>query len=571
MFLLKEVLYMPYFTIGKTFLLPSFDIPFEEKQKLDAFLEILEHSGIGPIIEECTKKSRRVGRKPYNPYRLFASVIYGFAKHSGSVRKIEESLSFDLRFIYLMEQERPSYATISSFLNNVVVPNQQELFSKIIASVIERFGINIDDVFLDGTKFEANANKFKFVWKPTTFHAKLNAKVKELIGGYIRLPDSKNSFTSKEIGEHLNSLIEAAEAKGVDLAAAKPGRGYATAPILKDISKLKGYLGKALDYEEKEAMCGERNSYYKTDRDATAMCLKEDYYSGLGSNMHAGYNVQLMVSKGIIVAYYVGQERSDFYEFIPTIESFYKNNGFYPKRLCADAGYGSLSNYRYLKEHGIGNFVKYGMWRQDTSGNSFDYYKFNADHQLVCLNGKVAREESYYNGRHARAKNNKYYIVDNCRRCKYKALCFAPVKNKKAFVRVFETNEEMYLFKREARENLLSRKGIEMRVNRSSQVEGTFGVIKQDMDYERVRRRGLGKVSAEIMLVSLGYVFRKVFGLLSGNGSIDYWLAPENLTPEKIPELDLDKMLRKKKRAKGKNEALRNSYKRPRRKKRRIS
>lgn len=97
------------------------------------------------------------------------------------------------------------------------------------------------------------------------------------------------------------------------------------------------------------------------------MSLKADYYSGLGSNMRDGYNVQLMVSKGIIVAYYVGQECTDFYGFKPTIENFYKNFGFYRKRLCADAGYGSLSNYRYLKEHNIENFVKYGMWRQDVS------------------------------------------------------------------------------------------------------------------------------------------------------------------------------------------------------------
>lgn len=94
MFLLREVLYMPYFTIGKTFLLPSFNIFLEERQKLDAFLEILEDSGIGPIIERCTKKNYRAGKKPYNPYRLFASIIYGFAKHSGSVRKIEERLNY---------------------------------------------------------------------------------------------------------------------------------------------------------------------------------------------------------------------------------------------------------------------------------------------------------------------------------------------------------------------------------------------------------------------------------------------------------------------------------------------
>ena len=94
MFLLREVLYMHYFTIEKTFLLPSFNISLEERQKLDAFLEILEDSGIGPIIERCTKKKYCAGRKPYNPCRLFTSIIYGFAKHSGSVRKIEESLNY---------------------------------------------------------------------------------------------------------------------------------------------------------------------------------------------------------------------------------------------------------------------------------------------------------------------------------------------------------------------------------------------------------------------------------------------------------------------------------------------
>lgn len=554
---------MPYFTTEKLFLFPSFDISLEEKKKIDVFLQILEQSGVGEIIEKATKKEYVAGRHSYNPYRLFATIIYAFSKHSGSVRNIEESLNFDLRFIYLMEQERPTYATISSFLNNVVVPNQNVLFSKIILAVIDHFKIDIDDVFLDGTKFEANANKYKFVWKPTTFHNKLNDNIKLLLEKYFELSNSKKTFISKEIAEYLARLIDLAKQQGFDVLCVKTGKGHKSIPIIKDIKKLEDYLNKSLEYEEKEEICGNRNSFYKTDKDATAMCLKEDYYSGLGSNMHAGYNVQIMVSKGIILTYYVGQERNDFYEFIPTIEQFYSNYGFYPTRICADAGYGSLSNYRYLKEHNIENYVKYNMWRNDVSGNNFDYYEFNDNHQLVCLNNKIAREESFYCGRHAKAKNNKFYIIDNCKRCKYKGLCFTPIKNKKSSVRVFETNEEMYIYRKTVRENLLSVKGIEMRVNRSSQVEGTFGIIKQDMNYERTRRRGLEKVSAEIMLVSLGYVIRKVFGLISGKGSIDYWKAPEGLTPEIIPSFNIDKALIKKKKKKGKNESLRRNYKRP--------
>jgi len=112
---------MPYFTIEKCFLVSSFDISEKEKKKLDTFLSIFENSNVAELIQRSTQKDYSGGRPSYNPYRLFATILYGFAKHSGSVRKIEESINFDLRFIYLMEQERPSYATISSFLNNVVV------------------------------------------------------------------------------------------------------------------------------------------------------------------------------------------------------------------------------------------------------------------------------------------------------------------------------------------------------------------------------------------------------------------------------------------------------------------
>ena len=551
---------MPYFITEKVFLFPSFDISEKERLKLDTFLLILEESGVASIIEKAISKDVNSGRKPYNPYRLFASIIYGFSKHSGSVRLLEESLKFDLRFIYLMEQERPSYVTISKFLNNIVVPHQQELFYHIILATIKRFNICIDDVFLDGTKFEANANKYKFVWKPTAFHHKLNDKIRILLSKYFDISNSKKTFISKEIGEYITVLINKATKDGIDINNIKTGKGHKKIEIVSDIKLLNEYLNKALDYEEKEEICGERNSYYKTDLDATAMCLKEDYYSGLGSNMHAGYNIQIMVSKGIILDYYVGQERNDFYEFIPTLEGFYSNYGFYPKRICADSGYGSLPNYRYLKEHNIENYVKYNMWRQDVSGENVDFYKF-VNGKLICLNGKTAIEKSEHNGRHPRAKNNKFYVIENCRRCKYKQLCFKPIKNKKATSRVFETNEEMYQYKAEARQNLLSIKGIEMRVNRSAQVEGVFGVIKQDMNYERIRRRGLKKVSAEIMLVCLGYVIRKVMGLIDGTGSIEYWKAPEGLMPETIPPLDIKKILNKKVR-KGMNEALRKSYKR---------
>lgn len=554
---------MPHFTIAKQFLLPSFDLPKEEREKLDAFLEILNDSNIEKYVgaDYETSGSAQGGRPSYNPYRLFATIAYAFSKHSGSLRKIEESINFDLRFIYLMEQQRPTYVTISKFLNNIIVKFHREIFASIVKEIVSRFNICIDDVFLDGTKLEANANKFKFVWKPTTFHLHLNETIKDLLGKYF--PGDLSSgkiLKSREIGLYLDRLLKEASSHGVDVHSPARGRGHRCPPIAQDCSLLQKYLLKTLRYEEMEATCGEdRNSFFTTDRDATAMCLKEDYYSGLGSNMHAAYNAQIAVSKGIILSYYVGQERSDFYAMVPTLEAFKQGFGSYPVRLCADAGYGSFSNYRFLQENRVGNFVKYQGWQQERSGFPTDFFSFSPDGKLVCLRGKTATTLDSFRGRRPKSRNHLFYLVEGCRGCRCKRLCRSTLKGKDEPDRVFEINKELYSYKLEARGNLLSVKGIEMRVNRSSQVEGAFGVIKQDMDYDRIRRRGLVNVRAEFMLVCLGYVLRKLFSLIDGTAKLDYWQAPPDLQPEPLPPVYSHKAYSKKKR--GKNEALRRTYK----------
>ena len=85
---------------------------------------------------------------------------------------------------------------------------------------------------------------------------------------------------------------------------------------------------------------------------------------------------------------------------------------------------------------------------------------------------------------------------------------------------------------------MLSPKGIEIRINRSIQVEGTFGQFKQNMNYERIRRRDLEKVSCEIMLMCIGRNIRKFFTLLDIKKiKSNYWEKPNNLKTEKLPFL----------------------------------
>ncbi len=312
---------MPFFTIFQDQLFSTAELSLGEREKIDSFLQVLEESGVGEIIYNETNKDKgKGGRNSYNPYRLFAAIIYAFSKHSGSLRKIEESIKFDLRFIYILNQETPSYVTISKFLNNVVVKHYDAIFTSITKTILFKYNLYIDDCFIDGTKIEANANKYKFVYKPTTFNIKLFDKIKNLLIQYFPVSDNKNTFVSKEVATYVSLMIELLKNQNIDINTLKTGRGFRNPKIVSDYLLLSTYLIKLLDYEEKDSICGpNRNSYYKTDHDATAMCLKEDYYSGLGSNTHAAYNFQIIVSKGLILSFYVSQDRTDQYTLIPSL------------------------------------------------------------------------------------------------------------------------------------------------------------------------------------------------------------------------------------------------------------
>ncbi len=550
---------MLYFTFFQDQLFPTAELSRAERDKIDNFLRLLEESGIGEIIYKETYKDKSLGgRSSYNPYRLFAAIIYAFSKHSGSLRKIEESIKFDLRFIYILNQQTPSYVTISKFLNNVVVKHYDFIFSSITKAILKKYNLGFDDCFIDGTKIEANANKYKFVYKPTTFKIKLFDKIKNLLIQYFPISENKNTFVSKEVANYVSLMLEMLKNKNIDIDTIKTGRGYRNPKIVSDYLLLSTYLIKLLDYEEKDNICGpNRNSYYKTDHDATAMCLKEDYYSGLGSNTHAAYNLQIIVSNGIIMSFYVSQDRNDQFTLIPALEKFNLMYGFFPKRLCADAGYGSLKNYNFILANNIENYIKFADWSRVISGDIYDLFYFNQDEDLFCMNHKKATKTRFFQNRYAH-RGNYLYVIESCSYCRLKKYCQAKLKEFKNY-RVFDVNYNYTKIKKDVLQNLLSPKGIEMRVNRSSQVEGAFGVIKQDMSYERTRRRGLENVTLEFMLTCLGYNIRKLFSLIEGKAKIDYWKAPADLKAEAIPNIDYAKILKRRK--KGENESLRKSYK----------
>lgn len=529
---------MSYFTIKRQFFLVPPPTIVEEFDKIDKFIEILEKSGVWKIIKSVKIFDENCkGPKGYNPYNLFATVIYCFAKFKASLRDIEDKCLFDIRVSYIMEGKIPAYNTIGNFINMYIVPYQYEIFALINTQIIKELNLDISNVYNDGTKFEANANKYKFVWKPRKFHQKLDIRIKNFISDNdYKLECKENEYIkSSELYKILNDYIVK---NNIDINNIPSGRGCRRTKEQKNYQKGYELLSKLLEYEEKETICGpNRNSYYKTDHDATAMALKVDYYSGHGSNMHAAYNVQVLVSSLIILMYGVFQDRTDYYTFIPMNDLFYKYYGFYPKNECADSGYGIYTNYLYMKKHKIGNYVKFQSWNGESMGKNPQIFKVDNDNKIRCINGIIGKE--CLTDTHSKIKNGKFYIFEGCNSCNYSYKCkkFMKEENKNNDYRIKEISIEYELLKQEARNNLLSVKGIEIRVNRSIQVEGTFGQIKQNMSYERIRRRGLEKVGCEIMLECLGVNIRRLLNSFEDNKFKDNcWDTPTTLQSETFPE-----------------------------------
>lgn len=504
----------------------------EEILKIDLYLRILEKSGISEVIRSSYSKLNKNGRKSYNPYNLFAMITYSFAMKRGSLRDMEEFCRYDLRLHYLMQQETPSYKTICEFINEVIVPNAYELFSRITKAIIEEFDIDISDQYLDGTKLEANANKYKFVWKPRKIRTNLEEKILRLFTK-MELPFKENETVSSS--SVYKKLAAYADKEDISLEDLPTGKGHRLSCSQRLAKEGLNHLSKLLDYEERERICGpDRNSYYKTDHDATAMALKTDYYSGHGSNMHAAYNVQFLVSAGIVTLYGVFQYRTDYHTLIPLLNRYKELYNSFPENLCADSGYGIGENYEFLSDNKIGNYVKYLSWNRERNAKNPQMFILNSQKDgFVCLNGAEGTKISSLS--HPHNKNASFYRFEGCQKCGYAYLCKKKMKNKEGNYRIAELSISNEIHKENARNNLLSVKGIEIRINRSVQAEGSFGQLKQNMAYVRIRRRGLNKVSAEIMMMALSVNIRKLFSFYGKrNIRSHYWEADENTQPETI-------------------------------------
>lgn len=454
------------------------------------------------------------GRIRYNPVNMLKTILFGFMS-SGyiSLRELEDNCRVNLRFMYLMDHQKPSYRTFGYFINEVLADQIEKIFNEVNKVIFEKEGVDLNHLYIDGSKFEANANKYSWVWKKATEKSRYRLFDKitlllEEINRDLVWSGVMIQTNTEYVPEQLREIISRFSCVwNLDPERFVHGTGRRKSTQQRQYEKLQEYTAKLEEYIEKIDICGsERNSYSKTDPSATFMRIKTDYMGN--DQLLPAYNVQVGVADEYIAVVDVNQYRADMDCFIPLMEKFCQMYGFYPKYPIADAGYGSYNNYIYCEQHGMEKYMKFPMFEKETKdkkyhNNPFRAVNFKIDEEgtLRCPNGKAFHfaYRKAVRGNHY-GRQEEVYICEDCSGCPYAEQCKKTEKN-----RTIRLNSELTAIHEEVINNLESIQGALLRMNRSIQAEGTFGIMKNDRWYKRIVRRGIESVRMEIFLVSIGH------------------------------------------------------------------
>lgn len=207
-------------------------------------------------------------------------MLYGYMNSIYSSRDIEIACRRDINFMFLLEDACVlDYSTFARFRSLHFAPCSEKILAQMSDFLYKIGEISGESIFIDGTKIEAYANKYIFVWKKavTKNLAKLLVKISNLVKECeeifaIKLI-YKNKVQMKHVKKLRKKLYELKKLEGVEFV---NGCDKRKTSLQKSIEKLEGYLSKFKEYHHKVYTCGERNSYSKTDTDATFMRMKED-------------------------------------------------------------------------------------------------------------------------------------------------------------------------------------------------------------------------------------------------------------------------------------------------------
>jgi transposase len=268
-----------------------------------------------------------------------------------------------------------------------------------------------------------------------------------------------------------------------------------------------------MGYEDSKDIFDGRNSYSKTDHDATFMRMKDDHMKN--GQLKPGYNVQLGVDSEYVIGVGIFPNTTDYGTLKPMLENMYHyNQNMIIKNLTADAGYESEENYVYLEKRGICCYIKPQTYEQqkkrsfknDISKRENMAYNPETD-EYTCHNGKQLKPVKIVKQKNASGYESELtvYECEDCGGCPLKDKCTKAKGNRQIKV------SKKFIEKRaQSLGNITSKHGVLLRVNRSIQSEGAFGILKEDRQFDRFLTRGKQNVLTETLLLCFAYNLSKL-------------------------------------------------------------
>ena len=458
------------------------------------------------------------GRKAATEPKILAKImIYAYMEYVYSTRKIEKACHRDINFMWLLNGEQvPDHSTISRFRKERLGAAIEGLFYQFVQKLCELGEVKYEDVFVDGTKIEASANRYTFVWKKAIEknEAKMLLKVQALAEELLKTYLIEFTVSKETLNEDIAKMTAFLEQKKEDESIVFVyGSGKRKSNLQKLLEALYSYQERQQRYNESKKICGERNSYSKTDKDATFMRMKDDHMRN--GQLKPAYNVQLAVEAEYVIGVGIFSSPGDTTTLKPMLENMYKcNSDMVIKRLTADAGFESEENYMYLEGRCIDYYIKPQTYEQqkkrsfkkNISKRENMAYNTETD-EYTCYNQKQLKPIYTFNKKSSTGYVSKVtvYECENCQGCPHKDNCTKAKGNRR--MQVSKTFIEK---RRKSYENIISEKGILLRINRSIQAEGAFGVLKQDRQFNRFLTRGSPNVTTELLLLCFGYNVNKL-------------------------------------------------------------
>lgn len=465
-------------------------------------------------ISQLVQQYKPGGTSSYHPRMLLKVLVYGYISNIYSSRKIEEAVLQNICFMWLAGMSKPDHNTINRFRGQRLQKTLQPIFTQVVQLLCEEGLLSIKDLYTDGTKIEASANRYTFVWGNSikTNKEKMKQQLNELWQYAQRVaatelnddhdPSGFEKIDSEKVNQTIESINAALKDKQVD-------KG-----VKQKLNYAKQHWPAALDkYEQQEKILGDsRSSYSKTDTDATFMRMKEDHMKN--GQLKPAYNVQISTNNQYIASYSLHQNTNDTSTLIDHLSQHIKRFKQKPNNITADAGYGSEQNYQWLESKSITAYVKYNQFDRmqheklrNKKPFAVDQLHYDAqNNQYLCPIGEPMKHKGW---KVEETKGGYAQIIDtyqakNCKGCFLDGVCNTQKGN-----RVIEVALNNIRLKKAADKRLKTKRGIQKRKQRCFDTEPVFANIKQNHHFKRFMLRGIEKVTVETGLLALAHNLRK--------------------------------------------------------------